>query len=77
MFVVFAPGRYHIDTEKKPHGLVERDLFFPMLCRYDEAGYLMVAGTPGSDTFTKGRLDATYIICYICYIYYVNIYIKC
>ena len=24
-------------------------------CKYDQAGYLMVAGTPGSDTFTKGH----------------------
>lgn len=23
-------------------------------CKYDQAGYLMVAGTPGKDTFTKG-----------------------
>lgn len=31
-----------------------RESFFSMLCKYDQAGYVMVAGTRGEDTFTKG-----------------------
>ncbi|CAK9056454.1 unnamed protein product [Durusdinium trenchii] len=60
MDLLGAAGKeYHLETEKKPDGLVSKDKFFSMLCRYDEAGYLMVAGTPGSDTFTKGDKSKT------------------
>eukprot|EP00435_Cladocopium_sp_Y103_P021928 s2105_g5.t1 len=55
MDLLGAAGKeYHLETEKHPDGLIAKDKFFSMLCKYDQAGYLMVAGTPGSDTFTKG-----------------------
>jgi len=54
-----AGKEYHLETEMKPDGLIAKDKFFPMLCKYDQAGYLMVAGTPGKDTFTKGDKSKT------------------
>eukprot|EP00434_Breviolum_minutum_P045981 symbB.v1.2.041353.t1/scaffold8091.1/size7726/1 len=54
-----AGKEYHLETEMKPDGLIAKDKFFPMLCKYDQAGYLMVAGTPGKDTFTKGDKSNT------------------
>ncbi|CAJ1423215.1 unnamed protein product [Effrenium voratum] len=49
-----AGKEYSIKHEQQPGGLIAENKFFEMLRRYDRRRYLMVAGTPGVDTLTKG-----------------------